>query len=180
MDPLLQQARDGDPAAWQSLVDGHRPKLQRYLIRRMGVRLRRCCSVSDLAQEVFTRMLQAIQAAPEDAAEATFQRWLFRHADWVLANRGLQARRHFGESAVPTSASVSSPATGPVTRQDEAAWLQRLLAHLDPAHGEVVRLRLAGATFAVIGERLGITEANARQRFSRVVRELAATRAGRP
>jgi RNA polymerase sigma factor (sigma-70 family) len=177
VDPILQHARDGDPAAWQVLVDQHSTLLRRYLDRRMGPQLRRTCSSGDLVQEVLTRMLHALRAAPADATLQTFRRWLLQHADWVLASRGHGARRHFGESVagvIDGSLADRSPATtGPVTHADQVAWMRSLLDRLDPKYADVVRLRLDGVSFAEIAERLGVEEATVRQRLSRVLRTLS-------
>ena len=180
MDPILQRARDGDPMAWPTLVDQNGALLRRYLDRRMGSKVRRTCSSGDLAQEVLTRMLQALRAAPDDATERTFRRWLLRHADWVLADKGLAARRHVGESvaggAGPAGVGAQQPTTGDVTRRDQIAWLHALLDRLDPKYAAVVRLRLEGASFPQLATQLGLAEAAVRQRLSRVLRLLAEAR----
>lgn len=180
MDPILQRARDGDPAAWQTLIDQHAGLLRRYLDRRMGQRMRRAVSSADLVQEVLARMLLAMREAPADATTRTFRRWLLRHADWVLASKGLAARRHLGESVAgemePAALGAQQPTTGDVTRQDQVAWLRALLDRLDPKYADVVRLRLEGASFAAIAEHLGVEEATVRQRLSRVLRTLSEAR----
>jgi len=177
MDPLLQRACAGDEAAWRDLIGAHQQALQRYLDRRMGARLRRGCSASDLMQEVCLRVFRALRSAPADATERTFRRWLYRHADWVLAERGHAARRHEGESVAGARggdlpARERSTGDGEVTHRDQVAWLRALLDRLAPKYGDVVRLRLEGLSFAAIGARLGLQEATVRQRLSRVLRTL--------
>lgn len=171
---LLQRARAGDPDAWRELVAQHSARLRRYLRRRMGAHLHRACSAGDLEQEVLLRVFRGLPAAPADASVRLFRRWLYRHADWVLSSRGLAARRFQGESAGGTAEPVEHPEseTGAVTRQDQVAWLQRLIDRLAPRFAEVVRLRLEGRSFADVAQRLGIDEAAARQRFARVLHVL--------
>lgn len=180
MDPLLQRACAGDQAAWRQLVEQNSAALRRYLDRRMGTRMRRAYSASDLGQEVFTRLFQALPSAPDDATERTFRRWLYRHADWVLANRGHAARRHFGESVAGGSGGDAvdpgqQRTDGEVTQRDQIAWARALLDRLPRKYGDVVRLRLDGLSFAEIGAALGLEEATVRQRFSRVLRTLTET-----
>jgi RNA polymerase sigma factor (sigma-70 family) len=183
MDPLLRQARAGADAAWQHLITAHDTLLRRFLLRRMGARLRRSCSVSDLVQEVFTRMFVALRSLPEDATLRTFRRWVLQHANWVLADHGHLAQRHFGESAAVAAAELApaprpAQTTGAVTRSDQLGWLHALLERLDQRHADVVRLRLEGLSFAAIAERLHLEEAAVRQRYSRVVRTLAELHGG--
>ncbi len=183
MDPVLQRARDGDETAWQHLLAANSTLLRRYLHRRMGVRLRRSWSASDLMQEVFARMFLALRSAPEDATQRTFRRWMLQHANWVLADHGHLAQQHFGESAALAAddrAPAPSPTqtTGPVTRRDQIGWLRALLGRLDARHADVVRLRLEGASFAAIAARLGMEEDAVRQRYSRVLRALSELHGG--
>lgn len=174
MDDLLQRAKDGDERARTELIAAHEARLRRYLERRSGARLRRDVSGSDLLQEAFLRVFAALRAMPDDASIDTFRRWLYRHADWVLQNHGRAAARHDGESAAEPPASVAAEvaSTGAVTHADEVAWLRALLARLPAKYADVVRLRLEGLSFEIIGERLGIDAAAARQRFARVLQTL--------
>lgn len=175
MDELLQRARDGDEAARAALVRAHERRLRRYVERRSGRHLRRDVSASDVVQDVFLRVFAALPAMPADASAETFRRWLYRHADWVLADRGNAARHHHGESAAgagPSQAPSPAGTTGPVTRADEVVWLRTLLARLPAKYADVVRLRLEGLAFDAIGRRLGIQEAAARQRYARVLQAL--------
>ena len=181
--PWLQRAIDGDSGAHQHLVASHGPVLRRYLRRRMGSRLLRSVSVADLVQEVFLRVFRAMPSMPADASERLLRSWIYRHADWVLANHGNEARDHRGESAAAANGSEVAGAgssTGRVTHADQVAWLQELLARLDPPYRNVVRLRLQGLEFGVIGARLGMAEEAVRQRWSRIVKGLQARHGGPP
>lgn len=184
MDQALQRARAGDEEAWRQLVAANGSLLRRYLTRRMGTRLRRTCSSSDLAQEVFARMLVALPSMPADATHRTFRRWMLQHSNWVLANHGHSAQRYTGESAVAASdelAPAASPtdATGAVTRGDQVHWLRSLLGRLEPGYADVVRMRLEGTSFAAIAARLGLSEDAVRQRYSRVLRALSHSISGK-
>lgn len=175
MDALLRAAIGGDEAARTALVAANAARLQRYLDRRSGARLRREVSSADLLQEVFLRVFAALRAMPEDATAETFRRWLYRHADWVLQNHGRAAQRHHGESAgdtPPAAAPAPHASAGVVTTADEVAWLRALLQKLPAKYADVVRLRLEGLPFEAIGQRLGLDEAAARQRFARVLQTL--------
>jgi RNA polymerase sigma factor (sigma-70 family) len=173
----LTRAREGDAAAEARLVERHTPALRRYLRRRMGIRLARSVSVGDLLQEAFLRVFRALPSLPPDATERLFRAWLYRHADWVLANHGRAAQQHFGESAaggtVPDlPARDAQGSAGGVTRADDVAHMAALLQRLEPGYRSVVALRLEGRSFAAIAQQLGIEEATARQRHARVMRGL--------
>lgn len=177
MDPLLQRALAGDAEAQRQLVDDNAAALRRYLDRRMGARLRRAVSAADLSQDVFARVFAAMAAMPAEATARSFRLWLFRHANFVLANHGGKAQRAVGESAVAPGdvdvpAAVGDSSTGDVTRGDQVAWLRALLDRLEPKYRDVVRLRLEGLSFGEIAAQLDLQAATARQRFARVMRVL--------
>lgn len=72
-----------------------------------------------------------------------------------------------GESAlgVPLAESIPMSAgdrSGPVTVQDERAWLLEIVARLEPGVADVMRLRLEGSSFQETADRLGIESARKR------------------
>lgn len=77
-----------------------------------------------------------------------------------------------GESAlgVPLAESIPMSAgdrSGPVTVQDERAWLLEIVARLEPGVADVMRLRLEGSSFQETADRLGIRLESARKRHLR-------------
>ena len=168
----MQAARAGDRAARNALYERFEPRLRAYLARRVGKKLTRAVSVSDLCQDTFLQVLDALRVLPEDATLDDFQGLLFRHAQWIV---GKQAEKHGGFRGESTPGAAVDPVAPPndgrskgeVTRLDELEWLRALVGTLPEDQAAVVRLRLDGRTFAEIARELGIRADGARQRYLR-------------
>src|SRR5262245_31930505 len=84
---LVADARGGDPAARERLVERYLPQIRAYVRLRSGPLLRRRESQSDLVQTVCRQLLEDLQDYRGDA-EGSFRTWLFRMALRKLAARG--------------------------------------------------------------------------------------------
>jgi hypothetical protein len=103
---------------------------------------------------------------------------LLRNARWAIADAARALHKLHGES----SAGAMTPdvvrhddghSLGPVTRADDARWLQKLIDTLDGSHAQVLRLRMQGRSFHEIGAVLEERPATVRQRYHRAYNRLA-------
>ncbi len=95
---LLRDYREGDAAAFRTLIERHQDALLRFLIRFMGDRQ----AAEDVFQDAF---LQIHLAADSFDIERRFKPWLFT----IAANKGRDyLRRHHRRPAVDLSAPIDS------------------------------------------------------------------------
>ena len=175
---VVASARRGDRNARAVLHERFADRLAAFLRGRVGPKLGRAVSISDLCQESFLRSYDALHTLPEGADGSDFEAILYRNARWVV---GSQARKHKhfdGESAVDSGYAARIPDpdyatnSGVVTREDEVRWLEAQVARLKRDQAAVVRRRLEGMAFERIAEELDISEYAARKRFLRGALEL--------
>ena len=149
--------------------------LRRQARRMLGRNLRSVVDSQDLVQEVQVAALRA-QAGKHFENERAFRSWLLVILRNLTAQLGRdwKRRRPSAEdvawSRLPGTA--STPASS-LVRRDGDDGLRRRLAHLSERDRQVVLLRIVeDHSFAEIGRRLGIREANARVLFNRNLRRL--------
>ena len=174
---LISQARGGSSAAQNALVRHFEPIVAHYLRQCVGPRLARYLAIEDLTQEVLVRGVNGLNHLRTHAQLGDLQALLFRHAQWVVAQRGREAGGFVGETAhgrVPTEEPAESlggagelSSTGPVTREDRANWIRSLLARLDKKYASALELYLEGRSYPEIAAALSIEEAAARKRVLR-------------
>ncbi len=176
---LVRRARDGSEEAFRELLELCRPQLESALRRQIGAELQRFVSLSDVEQEVLVRVRDLLARLGEDATIEDFAALLLHNARWVVGKLARQGARFTGESAAgagtfdepaPDPAAASA---GPVTRNDEKAWLDSRIGELDPTLAIVVRLRMRGLTFEQIGTEISIGTDAARKRFAQAAEQLA-------
>jgi RNA polymerase sigma factor (sigma-70 family) len=140
----------------------HYGHVYRYLLRRV----RNPAEAEDLAQDVFAA---ASGALPGGASMEQPLPWLYTVAKRRFADA---ARRRGRERRLTALVGVSrSDEYGPFV----AAELRGALGRLPGGQREVVLLKLVrGLSFAEIGTELGLTEAAAKMRFMRALKELRA------
>jgi RNA polymerase sigma-70 factor (ECF subfamily) len=149
---LVENARRGDPAAFDELVRRHLRAAYAVALAVLG----RPADADDVAQEAFVAALERLEDCREPAR---FSGWLIR----IVRNRALHAlekrklrdpQDNAGEVAVPAAAADV------VLR----AKLLAALATLSETQRSVVLLHdLDGWTHAEIADALGLTENNCRQ-----------------
>jgi RNA polymerase sigma-70 factor (ECF subfamily) len=194
---LLAQARAGDRAALQVLLERYRPLLVLLVRSRCAGRLQRRLDGSDVVQETLLQAAQHIGDFEGDGAEQ-WQAWLLRIAEREIIR---QMRQHLGaqkraagrEQPLNGSSSQgqsrleqwlhthSTPSAAAI-RNERAAELAQALDELGADYREVLVLRhLEGLSFAEVAERMQRTAGAVRVLWTRALkklRELLLARAG--
>ncbi|HUY34585.1 MAG TPA: sigma-70 family RNA polymerase sigma factor [Pirellulales bacterium] len=190
---LLAQARLGDVAAVNGLLDRHRDALRRMVALRMDRGLRQRVDASDIVQDTLieaNRRLQEYLADPR----MPFHLWL-RHIardrlidahrrHRVAARRSvdreqpLVARGHLDQSTMDLAAQLRDRELTPAaaaTRNEMERRFQAAIEQLDERDREVILLRhfeqLSNQETAAV---LGLTEPAAGMRYLRAMRRLRA------
>ncbi len=136
--PLVDAAREGDEAALSELYNLYFPRVYRYILARTG----NTYDAEDLAEEVFMRMLAAIERF--EWRDAPFSAWLFRIAhNAVISQRRRDGAR--GPSA-PLSESLPMNSLGPeelVEKRMALNEIMRAAETLPDAQRQVISLRFA-------------------------------------
>jgi RNA polymerase sigma-70 factor (ECF subfamily) len=190
-DRLLQQAAQGDRAAWGSLLERHRGRLKRMVEFHLDRRLQGRIDPSDVIQEAY---LEASSRLPEylQGQSLPFFLWLRLltrqrlaqlhrfHLKAQVRNAGREISLYQGALPNATSAALAAQLLGRLTRPSEAAVraemkvrLQEALNALDPTDREVLALRhferLSTSETATV---LGISEEATKKRHIRAIRRL--------
>lgn len=162
MDPLIERAQQGDPAALASLVREHYPSVFRFCARRLGPDLGQ-----DAAQETFVTMHKSLKKFQGTSSLST---WLLgiahNHVRSLSRKRSLQP--------APIDAWLDVPASGP----DETGLIQReqlrqALSALSEDHRQVVLMHeIEGLKYAEIAEVLAIPEGTVKSRLFHAFRSL--------
>ncbi len=168
--PLLAQIREGDPAAWKSLIDEFEGRLMAFV----DSRLRNRATSEELVQETFLGFLVSL---PNYDARTPLESWLFAIAAHKLTDHLRKSGKRTvvsmadgptGESRFPANARAASGLLRSRERiQSEEASIAetlRLLIEGWKANGEWERLKCLELLFVVgaknkdTSETLGITE----------------------
>ena len=185
---LVRAIRQGDPAAWSTLLARHQDRLYATCLRMIGQR----DLASDLCQESMVRIIQGIGSYDGAAAITT---WMTRVAMNVCLThlRSAKLRTHAsldapmgtghgrGDDSRTAQSLGASLATGELSgpqrvQDDEARELvARGLASIEPEQRAILVLRdVRGLDYAQISKVLGIAEGTVK---SRLFRARAALRA---
>jgi RNA polymerase sigma factor (sigma-70 family) len=178
MDGAVRQALAGSREAREQLVEQLAPELRAYVQAQVGPALRRRVSVSDICQDAVIRALRDLSEELDGLDADGLRSRLLRNARWAIADAARALHKLHGES----SAGAMTPdvvrhddghSHGPVTRADDARWLQKLIDTLEGGHAQVLRLRMQGRSFDEIGVALDERPATVRQRYHRAYHRLA-------
>ena len=175
---LIQEAKAGSQSARGELFEQMSPALQGYLRRKVGQRLGRAVSISDIAQESFLRSFDELGRLERGAGMDDFKGLLYQHAQWLLGKAARKNRDFLGESVVgsPLPATLrdrqASMTTGEVTRADRRGWLQRQIERLGPEDAQILQMRGRGMSFDEIATELDLQVATAQKRCLRASRRL--------
>lgn len=153
---IVDAARAGDEKAMSELYELYFPRVYRYILARTGNQY----DAEDLAEEVFMRVLEAIERF--QWREAPFSAWLFRIAHNALIS---QRRR---DSARGRSAPLSDDLAGNSAGPDELVANRMVLndvmvaaQRLPEAQRQVIALRFAaGLSVAETARAMGKGEGN--------------------
>ncbi|MEE8369137.1 MAG: sigma-70 family RNA polymerase sigma factor [Dehalococcoidia bacterium] len=135
---LVDVARTGDEAALSELYSLYFPRVYRYILARTG----NTHDAEDLAEEVFMRMLAAIERF--QWREAPFSAWLFR----IAHNAVISQRRRNGARGPSAALSDSLPMKSPgpeelVEKRMALNEIMRAAETLPDAQRQVISLRFA-------------------------------------
>ncbi len=192
--PLVERIRAGDQQALEQLLHRELPGLRAYVRLRVGPALRARESASDLVQSTVREVLGKLEVF-QHGGEAGFRDWLYAAALRKIAHRaehwGAQKRdlrREMPWQAAPPGespsaaddrglaevyATLASPSQHAIARETLAA-MEAAFDHLKEDRREIIVLaRLVGLGHAEIAQRLGCSEATARQRLLRALAELS-------
>jgi RNA polymerase sigma-70 factor (ECF subfamily) len=188
---LARRAAAGDRAAWNELLDRHRPRLRRMVALRMDRRLQARVDPSDVIQEAYLDATAGLGQYVE-RAELSFYLWL----RWLTGMKlNTLHRKHLGvkgrdagrevsldRGAMPgaTSAALAAQLLGRQTSASEAAMrlerkarIQEALDAMDPLDREVLVLRhFEQLSNAETAQALGLQESAASKRYIRGLRRL--------
>jgi RNA polymerase sigma-70 factor (ECF subfamily) len=168
---LVRRARAGDASAQTELV-------ARYS-RRIGGYLRNLCrreeAVEDLTQLTFIKMFRRLRWLRDPAV---FEPWLFRIARNTAYDAGRRRACRPATVALDVEAErIPDPGHELATREILGA-LELALAQLKPLDGQLVRMIVAGESYAEAARRHGLSVASVKVRLHRVRPFLRATVGG--
>ncbi len=134
----------------------------------MGAQVRRFVEPEAVAQLALEEVLAGLHRMKPRAGEDEVLRRIQR----CVLSRVLQVVRknkdHVGESRVPEVQQRELPSMGDVTRDDQRAWVRRLVEHLPEPYREVVQLcALEELSFVEAGRRLETSPDTIRKRYNR-------------
>jgi RNA polymerase sigma-70 factor (ECF subfamily) len=159
---LVERARQGEPSAYDALVDLYANRLFGFLFRMTGSR----ADAEDLLQELFVRVVRML---PRYEHRGNLESWLFRIAANLGRDHIRRVRRRPPMMPLLSDSDSEAAGTGPretardldtpsrdLEHQEEADALQRGLAALPEPEREVIMLRhFSDMTFAQIAEIMG-------------------------
>jgi RNA polymerase sigma-70 factor (ECF subfamily) len=159
---LVDQVRQGDPAAFDVLVRRHQRSIFLLAHRYLG----HVEDARDLTQRVFVQMYRQLARF---RGEASVRTWLYR----IASNLALDALRARGREArgraqlEPPAPPMASPSS------EERARLRRAIAELPPRQRLVVELRVFDdLSFREIGDVVGSSEDAAKVNFHHALKAL--------
>jgi len=168
---LVNAARQGDDAAWESLYLSLYPRLRAFFVRRLGIE-----HADDAVSETVTRAVASIHRF--QWSDAGFDGWVFGIARHVSADhhravdRG-RRYRHIGRLFSGGKTDGSAPADQDVVIGDDQALIRQLFTRLSPDEQEVLELRvIAGLSSEQVGEALGRKPGAVRTAQSRALTHL--------
>lgn len=162
---VLERARGGDSRARDEIVLRLMPKIQRFVEKECGARVRERFSTSDLIQEAVCKALEYIPRIEGD--RSTLDAYVYRIAQNVVRSAGrvvpllarVEAANPCPEHSTVRLDPVDEDATTPsmaTARNEERACLRAAIALLDPDDQEIlVAIRLNGEPIEVVAERMG-------------------------
>jgi len=172
---LVEKAQAGDAQAFGDLVEMHRGRLQSFVERRLGNRLRERVEVEDVVQETLLKAWEAI-ATFRWEGEGSFRRWLCGIVENVILHQvRLSLRGEKLSIEGEPAAALDSPSKA-LRKEERFERLEEALRKLSPEHGEVIRLvRLEGLPVKEVARRMHRTPGAVAQLLWRAMQKLKAT-----
>lgn len=190
---LLAQAKDGDDAAVNQLMDGHRNSLRQLVRMRLDQKIQRRVDVSDVVQDVLVEANRRLRRYLADPI-MPFHLWLRQIAKdriidahrrhRVSARRSVNreqavvAPRGFDQSSLQLLGILEDQKLTPeatALQQEMARTVEQAITRLGENDCEIIVMRhYEHLTNQEIAEALELTEAAASMRYLRAVRRLKA------
>ena len=190
---LLQQARDGEPAAVNQLLDRHRDAIKRMVDMRMDKMVQRRVDASDIVQEVLVEANRRLHDYLANPA-MPFHLWLrsMAHDRLIDAHRrhrgaarrsvnreqSLSVARYLDQSSLDLGAQIADRELTPAAM---ATWhelqvrFQNAIEQLEEGDREVVLMRhFEHLSNGEVATALGLSEPAAGMRYLRAMRKLRA------
>jgi RNA polymerase sigma-70 factor, ECF subfamily len=156
---LLERARGGDRSAFEELFGRYRRRLAVLVHYKLPAGLRGAIDPEDVLQETLLRAFRGLEGF-HYTAPGSFQRWLARIADNVVADMGRRraSRKRAAErqESHPPEPIDSRTPSRLLARKEQLAGLLGRLDALPPAYREVILLaRMEGLSTGEVAERMG-------------------------
>jgi len=166
---LFERLLAGDMRAFDRLYD----RFERPLFGFIRAQLRDAGEAEDVLHEAFMAVLRERDARKE---VRSFRAWLFQVARNLCLNRVRsykRAGRAFEAAAhVEAMGSAPVPAEQALLRRQQAEMLQKAVARLPEALGDIYQLRSAGMSYDEVAEVLRIPVGTVKSRMHEVVKRL--------
>lgn len=186
---VISDAARGDREALDALLASQLPGLRAYIRLRMGPRVRRWETESDIAQSVCHEALKSLDGLTYQGP-AAFRQWLFTAARRKLAHKDrLMSAAKRNVDRVVTHGRDRSQSGDPVAREIQQAFgspseiaiqretLRRIENALDgmpeDAREIVLLSRLAGLSSSEIADKVGLSASSVRSTLCRALARLA-------
>ncbi len=169
---LVERAKAGDRAAFESIVEQFHDRLQSAIRRQLGVHRHADIDADDVVQETFVRAFGAMGRFRWRGQDSLYP-WLYgiaRNVVLKFAERSDSTRT----LEIPERMAADNVAPSKAARREERFdRLQSCLGKLKPEYREVLRLaRLEGLTIKEIAQRMNRTEYAIKHLMARAIRQL--------
>jgi RNA polymerase sigma-70 factor (ECF subfamily) len=183
---LLQESHAGNDAAFEQLLERHRPRLLASVRRRLNPKLLRRIDPSDVVQETHLEVLRRRDDYLE-RQPMPFSLWLLKTAHQRVlrierdhlrtAKRAIDRELPLpDESTMALAQRFVADGTSPsrqLRRQEAARHIRRTLARLSETNREIILLRnFEGLSNTEASQLLEISEDAAKKRYTRAVLQL--------
>jgi len=167
----IRRTRAGDVLAFRRLYAELYPPIERYVARRVSTPADR----DDIVASCFERLLDHLDQF--DERKGSVRMWAFGVARNLVADhRRARARAHVHDPEVLERRGAEAAADDPLAellRDESVAALRDVVSALDAPQRELLALRFGEELrHAEIARVMGLSEANVRQRLSRLQREM--------
>ena len=166
---LLERAREGDRAAFETLMAQYDPRIRALILSRLAPHLK--VEFDDVLQDTLLRGYQSIGDFKWQG-EDSFVRWIGGIAEHVIRDLARRRSRAKEVSMGEPAASDVSPSRS-LRRHERFDRLQKALAHLTEDHRTVLRMaHIEGFKTRGIAERMDRSPEAVRQLIWRALKQL--------
>jgi RNA polymerase sigma factor (sigma-70 family) len=177
---LIEQARAGDQAAWQQLMDLYYPQIRAYIGNQMDQQLRKVLDSTDIVQSVVTNFwLRLIAGEFDFTNEASVLGLLMTIAKGKLIDnwRAFHATDKRDLKKEIEGLDMHAIGTGDSTPSmlfAEKELVGRLYEMMSEEEQVIFKLRIAGSTWADIGKELDKSADAVRKQYERAIERIIA------